>query len=159
MVSIYLIEDCDGLKYIGSTKNKLNHRLSGHKADKKRNKPCSSSKLNLEDCCITEIQKCNESNRKEREQYWIDNTNCVNQINPLFDEKQYHKEYHKENYQRHKERSRQKGREYYENNKQKIKEYLQNNKDKRKEYYKDKYIETVVKNCLDDLIKQVEDLN
>ncbi len=47
MVTIYCIEDCNSLKYVGSTKKKLKYRLSEHKKDKKRNHACSSSKLNL----------------------------------------------------------------------------------------------------------------
>lgn len=107
---IYCIEDINDLKYIGSTKSKLNVRLNNHKCNKKRNKYCSSSKLNLDNCIITELECCNEENRKERERYWIDNTDCVNERKLNFDVKQYHKE-------------------HYQNNKQNLKEY---NKERRK---------------------------
>jgi len=148
MASIYLIEDCDGLKYIGSTKNKLSKRLSGHKADKTRNRNGSSSKLNLELCFITELEKCNEENRKVREQYWIDNTECVNRRNTVHDEKHYIKEYMKQYREKNKDKVHKINKEWSEKNKEKIKANGQN-----------RWIEKVVKNCLDDLIKQVEDLN
>lgn len=61
MVSIYCIEDINDLKYIGSTNQKLNKRLSIHKNDKKRNHYCSSSKLDLDNCKIYELETCNES--------------------------------------------------------------------------------------------------
>jgi len=93
MVSIYLIEDCNGLKYVGSTKQSLNARFNSHKYAKKINKPYSSNKLNLEDCNITELECCNDENRKEREQYWIDKIDCINENKLYFDKKQWIKEY------------------------------------------------------------------
>ena len=110
MVSIYCIEDINNLKYIGSTKQKLNKRLNKHKSDKKMNRYISSKLLDLENSKIYQLESCGESNRKEREQYWIDNTTCVNQLNTLFDRKQYqeenkeHKtEFNKQHYQENKE--------------------------------------------------------
>ena len=47
MVVIYCIEDINDLKYVGSTKQTLEKRLSGHRADKYREKSYSSSKLNF----------------------------------------------------------------------------------------------------------------
>jgi hypothetical protein len=125
MVSIYLIEDCDGLKYVGSTDQTLNVRLCKHRYDKKRNHGCSSSKLKLDDCSITELEKCDEENRWEREQYWKDNTDCVNILNTVFDQKEYHKQY----YQKNKDTMKQQNKEYYQKNKGKYKEYQ---KEKRK---------------------------
>jgi len=78
MVSIYCIEDINDLKYVGSTTRKLKYRLTQHKA----HKHCSSSKLNLYNCIIYELEKCDKSNRKEREKYWINKIDCVN-INKL----------------------------------------------------------------------------
>ena len=141
MVSIYCIEDINDLKYIGSTKKKLNMRLSNHKSAKKINNYCSSSKLNLDNCKIYELEKCNEYDRKEREKYWINKIDCVNKMRYDFNIKEYRennkeklkeyqKEYHKE-YQK----------EYRKNNKEKIKEYekeyRKKNKEKRKEYSKE----------------------
>ena len=107
MISIYCIEDCDGRKYVGSTKNKLNHRLNQHKCDKTNN--VSSSKLNLHNCIIYSLETCNESNRKEREKYWINKIDCVNKYKLYHDKKVYDKNWVKKN--------KEKKKEYYENNK------------------------------------------
>jgi glutamyl-tRNA reductase len=152
-VKIYCIQDCDGLKYVGSTRQKLKYRLNNHRRHKKINHGCSSEKLNLENCSITELEKCNEENRMEREKYWINKLNTVNERKLNFDKKQYQKEYHKEY-----------DKEYHENNKEKRKQQMkiwhEKNKEKRKQYQKEyrenKYIEKVVKNCLDDLITKIE---
>tara|TARA_R100000654_G_scaffold73230_1_gene105810 strand:+ start:3654 stop:4019 length:366 start_codon:yes stop_codon:yes gene_type:complete len=89
MVTIYCIEDINDLKYIGSTEQKLHRRLTGHKQDKKKNKNCSSRHLNLEYCIIYSLETCDIENRKEREKYWINNIDCVNErkLNGRDDEK------------------------------------------------------------------------
>ena len=94
MIKIYCIEDVNGLKYIGSTGKPLKHRLLKHKS--KDNK-CSSYKLDLYNSFIYTIEECDEENRNEREQYWIDNTECVNIINVIRDKKK-RKEYEKQWY-------------------------------------------------------------
>jgi len=146
-VKIYCIEDCDGLKYVGSTKQKLNVRLIEHRHDKKKNLHCSSKQLKLEDCCITELEKCNEENRMEREKYWINKIDCVNllKLNGLdkYNRREYLKKYNEKN------------KEYF---KEYHKYYYEKNKDREKEKARNNYIQKVVKNCLDDLITQVEDL-
>jgi len=104
MVSIYLIEDINDLKYVGSTTKKLNDRLTGHRYDKKtRNTYCSSSKLNLYNCIIIELERCNKEDKKERERYWINKIDCVNQIKLNFDRNEYQKEYDKKNKEQIKE--------------------------------------------------------
>ncbi len=121
MVSIYLIEDINDLRDVGSTKQKIDDRLSRHRADKRIGKYCSSSKLNLDNCMIIELESCDLEQRKERERYYINNIDCVNQNKLNFDkdkQKQYHKEY------------REKNKDYH-------KEYREKNKDKKKEYDKD----------------------
>ncbi len=130
MVSIYCIEDINNLKYIGSTKHKLNKRLSKHKYHKKINKGCSSKLLDLDNCKIYELEECDESNRNEREQYWIDNIECVNQLNTLFDRKQFNKQYYQENkeyrkehYQKNKEHMKEDMKQYYQKNKGIINQY------------------------------------
>ncbi len=110
MISIYLLEDINDLKYIGSTTLKLNKRLSRHKYSKNNGHYCSSSKLNLDNCIIIELERCNKEDKKERERYYINKIDCVNQRKLNFDQK-----------------------EYDEKNKEKKKEY---NKDYQKEYAK-----------------------
>ena len=92
---IYLIEDCNGLKYVGCTKKTLNQRLSEHKSDKKRGEYCSSSKLNLDDCTIVCIDKCNKQDKKDKEGYWIKKIDTVNDLRLNIDYEEYHKEYKK----------------------------------------------------------------
>ena len=57
----------------------------------------SSSKLNLHNCIIYELEKCEESNKKEREQYWIKNIDCVNIYKLNFNQKEHDKIYYKNN--------------------------------------------------------------
>tara|TARA_R110000796_G_scaffold26770_5_gene74010 strand:- start:6 stop:395 length:390 start_codon:yes stop_codon:yes gene_type:complete len=83
MIKIYCIEDCNSLKYVGSTKRTLDTRLIEHKYDKKTNKKkCSSKLLDLNNCKIIVLEECDNSKRKEKEEYWINKINCVN-INDL----------------------------------------------------------------------------
>lgn len=96
MYKIYCIEDINDLKYIGITTQSLKQRLSQHKTNKYRTKyqKCSSNKLNLEYCIIYELENCDD---KKREQYWIDNTDCVNinnSVNDINKRKEYYKQTH-----------------------------------------------------------------
>tara|TARA_R100001591_G_C4277684_1_gene164248 strand:- start:9 stop:365 length:357 start_codon:yes stop_codon:yes gene_type:complete len=97
MVSIYGIEDINDLIYVGSTKQKLNRRLVAHRKDKRNNIYVSSSKLNLDYCIIYELEKCEEKDRKEREQYWIDKLDCVNEVNVMFNKREYMRKYRNNN--------------------------------------------------------------
>jgi len=116
MVSIYGIEDINDLIYVGSTKQKyLSNRLSKHRDYRKRNIYCSSSKLNLDYCIIYELERCNEENRKEREQYWINKLDCVNENNPVKDENKQ-KEWRVKN----KEHLLEYKRQYQKNNREKF---------------------------------------
>jgi len=84
MITIYCIEDINDLKYVGSTKQKLNQRLKGHKHDKKNNRnTCSSEIMDLDNCKIYEIEKCSIEDRYEREKYWINEIDCINKIKYL----------------------------------------------------------------------------
>ena len=93
MFKIYCIEDVNGNKYIGSTGQLLKSRLCHHRC----HTTCSSGKLDLYNSFIYTIEECDEENRNEREQYWIDNTECVNIINVIRDKKK-RKEYEKQWY-------------------------------------------------------------
>jgi len=128
MVSIYCIEDINDNKYIGSTIQELSVRFNRHKQDKRHNKYCSSSKLNLDYCIIYELESCKKKDRKEREQYWKDNTNCVNDNDMIHNLKKCNRKY----YEKYKEQINRKCREYNKTNKDK----LYNN---RKEYYKKRF--------------------
>mgnify|MGYP003680612597 CR=1 FL=1 len=85
-VKIYLITDINGLKYVGSTINKyLCNRIAHHKCTKNN----SSRLLDCNNWEYHIIEECEECDRKTREQYWIDNTVCVNKIKALGNKKQY----------------------------------------------------------------------
>ena len=97
IVYIYLIEDINDLKYVGSTIQKIQDRLQGHKDDKYRNRNYSSSKLNLDYCIIKVLEETTEDLRKEKERYYINNIDCVN-INKLnYDKSAGDREYYKNN--------------------------------------------------------------
>jgi len=118
-VKIYCIEDHYGLKYVGSTTQPLIKRLCQHKS----HDSCSSSKLDLYSSFIYLIEECDECDRKEREQYWINNTDCVNIKKLNFDKTEYIKEYREKNKDKlnsyHKEYNKQYNKQYYIDNKEK----------------------------------------
>ena len=97
MYTIYCIEDCNSLKYVGSTKQTLKKRLAGHRCNKKKNNTCSSRNLDLKNCKIYSLESCNESNRKERERYWINHIDCVNQLKLNYNHNEYHVNWRKKN--------------------------------------------------------------
>jgi|DEB0MinimDraft_10_1074344.scaffolds.fasta_scaffold03677_7 hypothetical protein len=136
MYTIYCIEDINGLKYVGRTKQKLNIRLNDHRSNKRMKKHISSSKLDLDNCKIYSLETCNESQKKERERYWINKIDCVNE--------------HKLN-----GKNKEKVKKYYQENKDKINEYYKNNIHKKKEYdlFRRKH---VVNGCYD-FIKMLEE--
>ena len=82
---IYLIEDKQKRKYVGSTKESLHRRLTRHRNKKNSNDKfkCSSRYLDLENSTITLLEEVDESQRNEREQYYINKINCVNAIRNL----------------------------------------------------------------------------
>ena len=73
MIRVYRIVGDNGV-YIGSTTLTLNERMYRHKHNPNK---CSSSIL--ENPKIELIEECAEEERYIREQYWMDNTECVNQ--------------------------------------------------------------------------------
>ena len=117
MIKIYCIEDVNGNKYIGSTKNPLHQRLSEHKYHKKCNHGYSSKLLDLDNSTIELLETCNECDAKYREQYWKDNTICVNINNPVHIVKEYNREYKQKN----QEHIKCKVKEYREKNREHIK--------------------------------------
>lgn len=130
MVLIYCIEDINGLKYVGSTKRNMYVRFREHYSQKKMNSlKCSSSKLDLLNCEIYELEWCEDSNRKEREKYWINKLECVNQITYNYDEMVYRQEnrdkknlYNKE----HKKEQKKYNINYYKKFNKQIKEHHKN---------------------------------
>ena len=142
MVLIYCIEDINDLKYIGSTKQKIEKRLANHKVSK----TCSSSKLNLYNSIIYPLEECEESERKERERYWINKIECVNTLKLNFNYKEYNKLRYNNNKDYFKEYKKQYNKEYYLKNKDNFKQYSLKNKDKIKEYKKQYNKEYYLKN-------------
>tara|TARA_R110001592_G_scaffold26379_1_gene98865 strand:+ start:49 stop:438 length:390 start_codon:yes stop_codon:yes gene_type:complete len=92
-IKIYCITDINNLNYVGATIDKLNSRLYKHRYDKKNNKNKTSRFLDLYDCEIKLLEECEYDNKNEREQYWIDNTVCVNRYNPVSRYHEWRKEY------------------------------------------------------------------
>jgi peptidyl-tRNA hydrolase len=107
MYKIYKIVDNEGKSYVGSTgEYYLCKRLHTHRRDKKSGKGCSSAQLDLYNCEITLLEKASHEERKEREAYWIQNTDCVNIKKLNFDRKKWLKEYYQKNKVKIKEQSR-----------------------------------------------------
>ena len=93
------------MKYIGSTKQPLNNRLSEHKYNKKHLRDgCSSVKLDLEHSVIYEIERCHQNKRMEQERYWINKIDCVNERKLTYNQKDYDREYYLLNKERKKEK-------------------------------------------------------
>jgi len=113
MVLIYCIEDINDLKYVGSTTQKLCKRMATHR----QRKSCSSSKLNLYNCIYYVLEECSQDVRKERERYWINKLECVNdkKLNGRDEVKRV------EYYKQRKEITREYYKEYYKTKKKKKK--------------------------------------
>ena len=139
---IYIIEDRHNLKYVGSTIQTLESRLTRHKYCKKHFRKITSSKLDLDNCEIKLLEICPIERRKEVEQYWIDRIDCVNKHRTIAPDKS---EYNKERYEKNKEKLLQKNKIWSQKNKKKHLQlqknwYEKNKKElniKRKEYQKE----------------------
>jgi hypothetical protein len=145
MVNIYCITDCNGLKYVGSTRQTILKRLSNHRNHKNNNyRYCSSFKLDLDNCEIEVLEECEPEIRYEREKYYINTIDCVNEIKFTFDMKEYKKKYNKQYNEKNREKKNKNAviyqKQFYVKNKDKIKQYQkqyrEKNKEKRKEYDK-----------------------
>ena len=84
-------------KYVGSTAETLNRRLSNHKADKKLHRNTSSRELDLLNCSIKTIDMCDENNRIKKEKYWINKLDSVNKKRYVYDKVEYMKQYNIDN--------------------------------------------------------------
>ena len=97
MATIYCIEDINGLKYVGSTIQKLKRRFKNHKQQSNR---CMSRLLDIYNSKIYELEICELSEKKEREKYWINKIDCVNKKKLNWDkneEKKYMTNYYNDN--------------------------------------------------------------
>jgi|DEB0MinimDraft_10_1074344.scaffolds.fasta_scaffold78829_2 predicted GIY-YIG superfamily endonuclease len=95
MINIYCIEDINGLKYIGSTKETLRRRFKRHTYRKNDIMKSSSNKLDLDNSRIYLLEECEENKRDEREQFYIRTIDCVNIIKNIgnYDNTKYKKWY------------------------------------------------------------------
>tara|TARA_R110000823_G_scaffold296057_1_gene416019 strand:+ start:110 stop:565 length:456 start_codon:yes stop_codon:yes gene_type:complete len=123
MGSIYKVSDGER-DYYGSTAMTLTLRLRRHKD---QSNGSSSKVLNRDNLTIELMEEVeDESQLKIREQYYLDNYECVN-INRAYTSpeqwKQYHKQYHKQ---------------WKQENKDKLKEYRGLHRDKTSEWEKTK---------------------
>tara|TARA_R110001592_G_scaffold82916_2_gene245522 strand:+ start:220 stop:714 length:495 start_codon:yes stop_codon:yes gene_type:complete len=145
LAKIYKLINEDNLYYIGSTKQDLNNRLSGHAYSK--NNYLSSTKLfqNNKKVKIELLEEFEYNSKKDiliKEKYYIqkhiNNDNCVNKTIPYITDliysdnvNQYAREYSKQWYKNNKEKRKLYQKEYNIKNNYKIKEYQ---KEYQKEY-------------------------
>ena len=125
---------CDdvNLVYYGSTIKKLQDRLGNHKAPSNATVSRTMRDIGGLKIELVEEYPCNSRRELEqREQYYIDNNECIN-FKPAFITKEQkeerNKEYKKEYQKANRDKINQKLKEYQKANKEKLKE-------KRKQYY------------------------
>jgi hypothetical protein len=112
MYKIYLLENIDGLKYVGKTKQTIKQRLSAHTCNSKQCETKSSKLVVSKPFTVTILEECEKDISKEREAYWINHYECVNYLKLNHNKKKYNEEWNQNN------------KEYY-------KQYHQENKEKR----------------------------
>ena len=100
MMKIYrIIDNTNGNIYIGKTTQKyLCQRLASHVKDYRRNNPISSSKIIKNG--DYKIELIEETDDETRERYWIENSECVNQLIPnrvAGEKKQYNTQWNIDN--------------------------------------------------------------
>jgi len=97
MYKIYQIINIDGLRYVGSTKNKLQRRYKQHITSNANPKQrvCSSEIVLSKPNTILLIENTTEERVLERERYWIERlNNVVNKVKPVITEEE-NKKYRK----------------------------------------------------------------
>jgi len=145
-----IIDNTNGDIYIGSTIQSLSNRLSGHK---KAYKSYLNGKIKTyiksfdiiknNDYKIVLIENYSCNNKEElimREQYYIDNTNCINKNRAYISKEQlqeYQKEQKKQYYIDNTDCIIKRNKQYYINNKEKRKEYDKQYRIDNKEYHKE----------------------
>jgi len=110
----------DDQVYVGSTKNSLEKRIQVH--TRNINKCSSRQLIDLGNFKISLIEEVSDQDRYIREQYWIDQLDCVNK-NKAFTTEEDIKEYFKQ---------------YREDHKEDIKQYREEHKEELLEELKDK---------------------
>ena len=165
---IYVIEDINDNRYVGSTGEKrLGDRLSTHKRDERnyyfgiRKGKCSSMKLNLHNSVIIPLMKCENiwDIRRIHESHYINNVypECVNENRLNLDSKEYYKNnkqkmkiHQKKNYQKNKEKKIKQATLWRDKNKDRVnakrREHYQKNKEKLRKQRRERYMRSKLKN-------------
>ena len=137
---IYKLSDnTNGNIYIGSTTQPLYKRKSQHKTDAKRINCKSKSIIENGDYDIILIENYPCKSKEElltRERYYIDNTDCINQVRCYISEDE-RKEYKKEYDLINKDIKNEKAKAWYQSNKDKKAEYNEKNKEHTRNYKKE----------------------
>jgi hypothetical protein len=142
-----IIDNTNGNIYVGSTcKKTLAQRLSQHNFEYKKycNSLCyyvvsSFDILKNGDYKISLIEDfpCdNKDQLRAREQYWIDNTDCINKKSAFLTSEQ-REQYNKNYYQQNKERLNDMNKTYHEKNKDAIRNWLKQYREKNKDLVKE----------------------
>jgi len=138
---------CNGLVYYGSTNQTLTERLYTHKSPRAR---CSSrllfglGEVEIE---LVENYPCNNKRElEEREQYFIDNFECINKQNAfttLEERKEYMKTFLKDYYIENQDKLIERSKLFYDTNKEDIlkkqSEWYQLNKERISKQRKERY--------------------
>ncbi len=113
MYKIYQMKDINGLIYIGSTSQELKQRYRQHLYDQEMERHnVSSGALQLDNCEMTVLEdNVPYCYKKQRERYWILNTNCVNTCTLDCDERQ--SEMARKYYLKHKDKLKEKHKQKY----------------------------------------------
>ena len=138
------------MTYYGSTTRRLCQRIGCHRADYKKEKLSSYSKMLFDSgyevlIFLVENYPCNSKEELlSRERWYIENNECVNKARPIrtYEESlSYQKEYnkqHKDKYDAYAVEYREKNKDYYkqyrETHKEYYKQYRERNKERMREY-------------------------